>query len=117
MIGRETLRNGEKRLYDESVTPRNSPAFGWIGNLGLDFLRRILSGIVSGIGIVIDKATAWVPIPSYATDEAVRAGYKTGYAPAPAIAPGYRTALAREAIPVRIENSYGTRPVYGRWDE
>lgn len=60
MTGRENLRNGAERLYDEP-TLRDSPAFDLLKLIGLKALKWI--------GMGIDSVTRWIPLPSYPTGE------------------------------------------------
>lgn len=105
MTGIKSLENGADRLYDERVTLRSSIAF--------NFIKSWAWKIFSGIGAWIDEHTGW--IAPYIGAEPGEKGYKTGYAPAPAIASDYRTAPAREDAPriIRIEDY---RPVDESWE-
>jgi hypothetical protein len=88
---------GTDNLYDENVTPRNSPAFDWIKPIGMAFLKKVLSGI----GAFIDNQTEWVSryIPKPQTEQS---GYKPQANP---LAQGYRTAA--RAVPVPVYASKG----------
>ncbi len=91
---------GTKRLYEENVTPRDSLAF--------DILTLIGGKAIGWIGMVADRGLDALGIGRYfrTPEKEEQAGYQTK--PNPAMASGYRMAMARQAA---INPTYQSNPI------
>lgn len=99
VTGTKTLNDGAKRLYDEDVTSSSS-TFDIFRPFGLSILSRILKGI----GITIDKGIAATGLDNYLPKGEQGAQAADAYNTSLKMPAGYGMAMVRQKTPVNRDN-------------